>query len=446
MSARTELLSLRDAADPFARSPAELAALRLEAVRELFAERRAQISLLDRLARDNNVSEIGRLSDAVPVLFSHTTYKSYPHAFLRNKQWGRLQQWLAMVSVRSPIGVDIEGVQDVDDWIDRLWQAGHRVATTSATSGKVSLLPRNAEDHAFGCEFARRMPGWPDPIKPDNSRHFFMFGPNGGSYVAAFMGQIIADAFARPDSSHYLSNARLKVAEVSRMAELGTRIADGTATPSEVAAMKARSAEQSAASAARLDEMLETILSVRHEPMYIVGLWGQLWSLMQRARERGIAPGQFSPETLISTGGGTKGAALPPDYQEQILDFLGPVRTLQAYGMSEMSWFQPRCPANRYHQIPWVVPLLLDETGTQLIEADGGIAKGRFAFIDVSLGDRWGGLISGDQVEIDFSPVCPCGRHGPTILPTITRYSDLGDDRLTCAGTIDAYVKGAVNP
>lgn len=446
MNARTELLSLRDAADPFARSPAELAALRLEAVRELFAERRAQISLLDRLARDNNVSEIGRLSDAVPVLFSHTTYKSYPHAFLKNKQWGRLQQWLAMVSVRSPKGVDIEGVQDVDDWIDRLWQAGHRVATTSATSGKVSLLPRNADDHAFSREFARRMPGWPDPIKPDNSRHFFMFGPNGGSYVAAFMGQIIADAFARSDSRHYLSNARLKVAEVSRMAELRTRIADGTATPSEVAAMKARSAEQSAASAARLDEMLEIILSVRHEPMYIVALWGQLWSLMQRARERGIAAGQFSPETLISTGGGTKGAALPPDYQEQILDFLGPVRTLQAYGMSEMSWFQPRCPANRYHQIPWVVPLLLDETGTQLIEADGGIAKGRFAFIDVSLGDRWGGLISGDQVEIDFSPVCPCGRHGPTILPTITRYSDLGDDRITCAGTIDAYVKGAVNP
>jgi len=450
MGARAELLRLRDTADPIAHSPVELAGLRLQAVRELFAERRAQVSLLDRLARENGISEIASLADAVPLLFSHTTYKSYPHAFLKNKQWGRLQQWLAMVSVHSPKDVNIDGVDDVDAWIERLWQAGHLVATTSATSGKVSLLPRDAEDHEFSRAFATRMPGWPKPIKPDNSRHYFSFGPKSGSYVAMFMGQFIADAFARPDSRHYLSNERLRVAEVSRMAELRTRIAEGIAAPSEIATLETRSAAQAAATAARLDEMLETILAVRHEPMYIVGLWGQLWSLMQRAREKGIAPGQFNSETLVSTGGGMKGAKLPADYQEQILDFLGPVRTMQAYGMSELSWFQPRCPANRYHQVPWIVPMLLNEDGSKLIDvradsAKGGIVKGRFGCIDVSLSARWGGLISGDQVEIDLSPQCACGYPGPTILPTITRYSDIGDDRISCAGTIDAYVSGALN-
>ena len=445
MDARAELLSLRDAPDPFVRSPTELTELRLEAVRETFRERRAQVPLLDRLARENDVSEIRQLSDAVPVLLSHTSYKSYPHAFLKNKQWSRLQQWLALVSVRSPKDLDVSGVNDVDDWLDRLWSAGHLVATTSSTSGKVSLLPRNAEDHVFSCQYALRMPGWPDPITPDQSRHFFLFGPNGGSYVASFVGQIIAEGFARPDSRHYLSNQRLKVAEVSRMAELRGRIADGSATPSEIALMKERSAAQSAATAARLDEMLDVIIAKRHEPMYILGLWGQLWTLMERARERGIANGQFHPGTIVSTGGGMKGAKLPADYQEQILAFLGPVNTVQAYGMSEMSWFQPRCVAGRYHQVPWVVPLLLDESGTRLLEASGGVVQGRFGFIDVSFADRWGGLISGDRVEMDFSPVCPCGRSGPTILPTVTRYSDVGDDRLTCAGTIDAYVQGALN-
>jgi len=444
MTARSELLNLRDAPDPFARAPSEVAELRLEAVRELFTERRGEVSLLDRLARENGVAEVVRLKDAVPLLFSHTTYKSYPHAFLKNRQWGRLQQWLAMVSVRSPRDVDTEGVEDVDDWIQRLWRAGHLVATTSATSGKVSLLPRNAEDHVFTREFVRRMPGWPEPITPDNSRHFFMFGPKAGSYVAAFMGEMIADAYGRPDSRHYLSEERLKVADVSRLAELRTRIAEGSATPSEIAAMKDQAARQSAATNKRLDEMLDTIISRRDEPMYILGLWGQLWDLMQRARERGVADGQFHPDTLVSTGGGTKGAALPPDYQEQILAFLGPVKTLQSYGMSEMSWFLPRCPANRYHQVPWIVPMLLNDAGDELIEAQTGVVKGRFACIDVSLGDRWGGLISGDQVEIDFSPECPCGRHGPTLLPTITRYSDIGDDRIGCAGTIDSYVKGAL--
>jgi len=443
MSARTELLGLRDAPDPFARAPAELNKLRLEAVREVFAERRDQVSLLDRIARERNLTEVTRLADATPLLFSHTTYKSYPHAFLKNKQWGRLQQWLALVSVRSPKDLDTEGVEDINDWIGRLWQLGHLVATTSATSGKVSLLPRNAEDQVFTREFVRRLPGWPEPIAPDNSRHFFMFGPKGGSHVSGFMAEMIADAYARPDSRHYLSDAPLDLAAVSRMAELRTRIADGSATPGEIAAMKEESARQSAASAKRLDEMLDIIIARRDEPMYIVGFWGALWTLMNRARERGVPNGQFHPETMVSVGGGNKGASYPADYQEQVLDFLGPVKTLQSYGMSEMSWFMPRCPANRFHQVPWVVPMLLDDAGEQLLEADRGVVKGRFGFIDLSLGDRWGGLISGDQVEIDYGH-CPCGRPGPTVLPTITRYSDIGDDRIGCAGTIDAYVKGAL--
>ena len=29
---------------------------------------------------------------------------------------------------------------------------------------------------------------------------------------------------------------------------------------------------------------------------------------------------------------------------------------------------------------------------------------------------RWGGLITGDKVTVDFKPRCPCGRHGPTLL------------------------------
>ena len=444
MSARAELLRLKDAPDPFSRPVAELASLRLEAVREVFSERKAQVPLLERIANEHGVKEIGTLADAVPLLFSHTAYKSYPHAFLKNKQWGRLQEWLAMVSVRSPRGVSTEGVNDIDDWLARLWDAGHLLATTSATSGKVSLLPRNAADHALSNAFVRRLPGWPEPITPDNSRHFFMFGPNDGTHVAAFMGKMIADAYARTDSRHYLSNARLRVAEVSRMAELRKRIADSTATPSEIAAAGQNAARQSKETAARLDEMLDAIIAYRHEPMYIVGLWAQLWALMQRAHERGIRDGQFHPETLVSTGGGTKGANYPPDYQEQILRFLGPVRTLQSYGMSEMSWFLPRCPANRFHQVPWVIPLLLDHTGEQLLEERHDIVKGRFGFIDVSLEDRWGGLISGDQVEVAYSDVCPCGRPGPVLLPSITRYSDVGDDRIGCAGTIDAYVQGAL--
>ena len=50
-------------------------------------------------------------------------------------------------------------------------------------------------------------------------------------------------------------------------------------------------------------------------------------------------------------------------------------------------------------------------------------------------------VISGDRVDVDFAK-CACGHHGPTIGPDIVRYADLGGDKISCAGTIDAYVRG----
>jgi hypothetical protein len=190
--------------------------------------------------------------------------------------------------------------------------------------------------------------------------------------------------------------------------------------------------------------MIDLIISLRHEPMYILGMWGQAWMVYQRAKERGVKGGDFHPETIISVGGGTKGMVYPDDYQEQILGFLGPVRTMQAYGMSETSWYPPRCPANRFHEVPWIMSFLLDRTGETLIEQREGVVEGRYACLDLSQEARWGGLISGDKVQIDYSSVCECGHPGPTFLPTITRYSDVGDDRIGCAGTIDGYVRGAL--
>ena len=67
----------------------------------------------------------------------------------------------------------------------------------------------------------------------------------------------------------------------------------------------------------------------------------------------------------------------------------------------------------------------------------------RAAFLDLSLDGRWGGVISGDRVTVDFGK-CDCGHQGPTVGSEIVRYADLeGGDKITCAGTIDAYVRGA---
>ena len=103
----------------------------------------------------------------------------------------------------------------------------------------------------------------------------------------------------------------------------------------------------------------------------------------------------------------------------------------------------PRCRAGgRYHVPPWVVPLILDKTGDNLLPMSGSEYEGRAAFFDLSLDGRWGGIISGDRISIDFSP-CACGATGPSIRDNIVRYADLeGDDKIGCAGTVDAYVRG----
>jgi hypothetical protein len=62
--------------------------------------------------------------------------------------------------------------------------------------------------------------------------------------------------------------------------------------------------------------------------------------------------------------------------------------------------------------------------------------------MDLSIDGRWGGLISGDKVRVDYGQ-CACGHQGPTVDKEIVRYADLADgDRISCAGTIDAYVRG----
>jgi hypothetical protein len=44
-------------------------------------------------------------------------------------------------------------------------------------------------------------------------------------------------------------------------------------------------------------------------------------------------------------------------------------------------------------------------------------------------------------VSINWEEDCACGWKGPRIGPAITRFHEMegGDDKITCAGTADAY-------
>ena len=446
-SVRDHLLDLIETPDAYDQPKGAIETRQLQAARTLFAERREQIPVLRRRADEAGVAEIRTFDDLVPLLFAHTVYKSYPASFVEKGQWGRLLQWLDTLAVEDVTKTDVEGVTDVDDWIARLEAAGHHILATSGTSGKCSFLPHTRQDFPLKLRHWQNTLGWPR-VRPNADRPFFSLGPSTGPNSAIEAGIINARLWGRPGDAHFLTDEPLRIADVSAMASMRKKMAEGTATPGEIARFESEASAKGQRMNAAVQAMADKILAHRHEPIVLSGLWAQHLIIIKRARELGVPDGDFHPDSVISAGGGVKNVALPDDYKEQVARFYGNVIRGGAYGMTELAQLLPRCEHNRYHRAPGLITLILDQPGERLLTAaDGedGIVEGRFAFLDLMLGGRWGGLITGDKVQADLNERCPCGRSGPTILDTITRYAQPGeDDHIGCAGTIDGYIRGAL--
>jgi hypothetical protein len=238
----------------------------------------------------------------------------------------------------------------------------------------------------------------------------------------------------------------ITIGGITEMVMLRKKIAEGTAKPSETEYYEAQAAAREADVDSAIQQAADAIIAGRGEKMHITGLFGPLYQVAVLIREKGYSAKDFQENTLFISGG-LKRTQLPDDYQQFIYDTLNlaPERMCHAYGMQELNTTAPRCSAGRYHMAPWVMLLLLDESGEQLIEpVPTGELEGRAGFVDLSLDGRWGGVITGDKVKATWAP-CACGNKSPSIDADIQRYADMaGGDKIACSGTIDAYVRGAV--
>lgn len=437
-----KLCAFLDEPDPFEHTYAELEPMWIDAFNERLAERREQIPVLAKLCESTGVDQVSSLAEIVPLLFAHSNYKSYPTALVTKGKWKGMNQWLDTISSQRVRDLDVEGVTDQDEWIERLHANGHMVMATSGTSGKNSFLPGTRGDVDFSLRAMVPSLMWNFGVQPKQDRPVFVLGPKYGPTRAPLYNRTMAEAYGRPDARFFLTDEPLRISELTRMAALRKAMADGTAMPSDIATAENHAAERAAQMDARLAELIDLIIDFREEPQVISGFWPQLWTMVETARRRGIPAGSFHPDTVLIAGGGTKGASLPDDFQAQILGFFGfgQERVLGGYGMSEMSAAMPR-QGNRCRTAPWIIPLVLDREGQTLLNHTDGRTEGRFAFFDVALEGRWGGLVSGDHVTADLGGASPAVLDG-----TISRYTDLegGDDKLTCAGTIDAFVRGSM--
>ena len=295
-----------DPALAFDQPASDIEPLQLRAAQELFDERVRQIPLLARRAEEAGIARIDTLQDLVPLLFAHTVYKSYPPSFVEKGQWGRMLQWLQTLSVADVSGVDVDGVKDIDDWIARLWDAGHLVLATSGSSGKCSFLNHTRGDSALKQRHFRHAVGWPF-VRANADRTVFWLGPLHGPNSACEAARFNAENFGRPGGTHALSDQPLRISEVSRMAALRKKMADGSASPGEIAGFEQEAARKAVEGRAAMLKLADAILDHRREPMLVAGMWAQYMMLIARARERGIGDGEFHPDTVVNAGGGRQG-------------------------------------------------------------------------------------------------------------------------------------------
>lgn len=350
------------------------------------------------------ISRPASYQDLLPLLFAHQTYKSYPDSFVAEGRWDRMNLWLQTLSTRE-VQVDVDDVADTDGWIERLREHGHHVAVSSGTSGKTSFLNRTAWNRRMLTQNTVTAMALTLGIDTTNDRPVFLLGPQHGAHDFVEVMRGIGDRFGRPGDMHWLALPPLSEAENRRQGQLRTRVAEGSATPSEIAALTEAAAERRQQSRAAMVSIVEQIAAHQGEPSIIAGFWLPHFMLMEQARTFGMTDGALHPATGILVGGGAKGADLPPDYHEQVERFYGlqPSRYFRVYGMMEMSTPFFCCSSERYHCPPWIRMLILDRAGEQLLAPTGDhIVEGRLAFFGAAIEGRWGGIVSGDKVTAHF--------------------------------------------
>jgi hypothetical protein len=419
---------------------------------ERFEELRTGVAQLDKLASLQGVERISELNDVTPLLFQHTVYKSYPISLLEKGRFDQLTRWLGGLTVHDLSGVDVSGCNSIDSWFDALEaQTPLRPSHSTGTTGKVSVMPRDVDDlerfdeyrakgveETFGNEPNRlaavRDGNKPVPIVYPSYRY--------GRHVA----QRQLDGYVRNIGSEETTYALYNDFMSADVASLAGRVRgasqkgaldDMEIAPELLQRFKTSLARQ-ANQAQDQEAFFERILRDLHGRKVIAfGVVPVLYAWSVLGEARGIE-GLFAPESMVSSGGGLKGASVPGDWRERIERFLG-AKLRFGYGMTELISGAGMCPQGHYHISPAAVPFVLDpETGAPLPRE--GTQTGRYAFFDLLAGSYWGGFVTGDKVTVTWDG-CACGRKGPYVHPSIDRFSELegGDDKISCSGSTDAH-------
>jgi hypothetical protein len=416
--------------------PDELAALQLEGIRARIREQGERIPLV-RWALSQSpegTGEIEEIDGIAAFLFPHTIYKSYAHDAIERGEFERLTRWadkLTMLDLEPCASVSSSSI---DEWLDLLAErAGVEVAFSGGTTGILSFAPWSRED------LVRRFEGLriqqlqtfgepPSATALDAPFHCI-------SATNRFRQDPMGDCFARGQADYVhvkegagQSGDLLWLAAQLRQVEGDDEVALRRRYPALAESLD----RFQAAAPARAQAWTEEIEQLQGERVYWLSHPFDIYSLAQPRVERGEL-WKFDPESAITVAGGAKGAILPDGWKETSQSLVD-VPLGEAYGMAEVSAFAMACEHRRYHLPPWVVAIVQDIDGRPLPRS--GTQRGRIGLFDLQPHDHWGGVLTGDEVEIEFSAECACGMSSVHLDMEIERVGGGRDDSRLSIGAL----------
>jgi hypothetical protein len=415
--------------------------LQLAAFNERLRQRRAQVPALEQRAKQFGMEAAESADDVAAMLFPSATYKSYPESFLARGEWSNLLRWLDTLSTSRLLSVNFNGCADLDDFVRRVSASGYRVLTSSGTSGKPSLFLESRTDEERSFAMFGRSVGWMMGLDSTSPYVMLFTGYSSNSAGGLSTFDSLELAFARGGRVNLFGEA-LRAEDLSRLAALNKALANGTASPSEIEAVRQAKAADEARTEQAVERFANELAARAREPMILGPHVWRVFQAMEVLQRRGEHPA-FNPDGRIWLSGGVKNNALPADYQEQVARFFGlPIRSM--YGQNEIRGVGLECNAGRYHVPPHIMLLLFDETGSNVVNADvkAGVVEGLFGGFDFSVDGRWGGVITNDWLSVNYDP-CPCGLSCPSVV-SVRRLDALKkDDKVTCSGRVEMYVRPA---
>jgi hypothetical protein len=431
----------------------ELEALQRDAMVIRFADHSENIEMVRKLADRLEITEVDEFDDITPLLFSHTAFKSYPAALLDKKRFDLMTQWLDKLTTHDLSGVDTDGCESIDGWIDRLdEQTPLQPITSSGTTGTLSILPKTKASATQNMELWKMFlfqTFGKEPTEDELNPVVDVIWPN---YASGKLGHLriasmIKHSFTGGDDTrfHALYSDAIDTDLMFLASKMRAAASRGELDRLEIdPKLAARKDEFIAMQERRPQEMAEFFerltTELRGRRVFMTSAYNLMYDVATAGLERGVSA-VFAPNSAILTGGGTKGFVLPDNYMDVIREFLGVERIQEGYGFSEQNALHWACEEGRYHVQPWIIPFVLDpETSEPLPRV--GAQTGRAAVYDVLNQDHWGGVISGDEVTVDWSTPCSCGRTSVYFEHDIIRYSEkegVEDDRITCAATHEVH-------